>query len=266
MYSPASKKRDGPHTQTHTLHTLPLSPSHTQTYAHMRTPPTPYYTDGTHFGFHDWIPTPQPQPHARTVGRDRHVVAASTVTVSGAVLYAVRCALCAVYAQLRAVRPGQRKPSPLGGFSDTSSRPVTDDALVYRCLVSSSLFPPKRNVAAALHLAFSLPQTPLAVSSHRGPGAPLLPLAAPGSLPPSSHPVSPGHPDTETPFGCGETWAPPGPRDRRWNVMMRGHGRYQMSTLPGGWACCIYTRTVTVAVLPSLRLARKLRCRGALVL
>lgn len=47
-------------------------------------------------------------------------------------------------------------------LSDTSSRPVTDDALVYRCLVSSSLFPPlppKRNVASALHLAFSLTQT-----------------------------------------------------------------------------------------------------------
>lgn len=72
------------HTQTHLAHT------------DMRTPPTSYYTDGTHFGFHDWIPTPQPQPHARTVGSDRHVVAASTVTVPGALLCAVCCVLCAL--------------------------------------------------------------------------------------------------------------------------------------------------------------------------
>lgn len=149
----------------------------------MRTPPTPYYTDGTHFGFHDWIPTPQPQPHARTVGSDRHVVAASTVTVPGALLYAVCLVrlVCCVRPVVCCATQVNESHRPLGGFSDTSSRPVTDDALVYRCLVSSSIFHPlpRGTWQRPCTSRFSLPQTPLAVSSPRGAGAPSTPSAVP---------------------------------------------------------------------------------------
>lgn len=120
------KKRRPLHTDTHTQ---------LNSHSHSHAPPTSYYTDGTHFGFHDWDPTPQPQPHACTVGPDRHVVAAATATVLVAVLYAVSCALCPVAWCATFTSKGCR----CWAFSDTSSRLVTDDALVYRCLVSSSV-------------------------------------------------------------------------------------------------------------------------------
>lgn len=257
MYSPASKKRDA-RTQTHTL-------AHTD----MRTPPTSYYTDGTHFGFHDWIPTPQPQPHARTVGSDRHVVAASTVTVPGAVL----CCLCAPSCVLcDTFNKSHRRWAVL---SDTSSRPVTDDALVYRCLVSSSLFlpfPSRGTWPRPCTWRFPSPrQTPPAVSSPRGAGdqPPFLPLAAPVVAPRVTR--APIHRDTVRLWrDLGPTWAEgstPECHDERTRTISDVHPLQN-----GGKrekACCMYTGTVTVAVVvlsSFFRLARNLRCRGALVL
>lgn len=94
---------------------------------------------------------------------------------------------------------------------------MTGDDLVYRCLVPSSIFPPRETWQrpCAWRCFFPLHPPPIpkpsaAVSSPEVPAPPPFDLCCPGSLPPSSHPVSPGHPDRDTVRlwrDLGSTWA-----------------------------------------------------------
>lgn len=125
-------------------------PSRTHTQTHTR---THRHAHPTHIILHRWDTfwVSRLDPHTTTTTACAHSRYRSTCcsrldcnsTRRGAVC--ALCVMCLVCAQLCAVRHSRQKPSPLGGLSDTSSSPVTDDALVYRCLVSSSLFlnPPR---------------------------------------------------------------------------------------------------------------------------
>lgn len=214
---------------------LALTHTHPPTDTDMHTPPTSYYTDGHILGFTIG------SPHHETTTACAHSRLGSTccsrLDCNSTQCVTVCCVLCPVFCVLRVFSMLCAPPQvccatrslnavAAGRSSDTSSRPVTVDALVYRCLVSSSS-PPKRGTwhrPCTWRFPYADPGRGVFA---RGAG-PLSAFCCPARCPRRRTPC---HQSIQTQRHCSvvERLEPhPGPRDRRWNVMMGGgHGRYR---------------------------------------
>lgn len=164
---------------------LALTHTHPPTDTDMHTPPTSYYTDGHILGFTIG------SPHHETTTACAHSRLGSTccsrLDCNSTQCVTVCCVLCPGFCVLRVFSMLCAPPQvccatrslnavAAGRSSDTSSRPVTVDALVYRCLVSSSS-PPKEERGIGPAPGVFPTQTLTAVSSPEVP-VPSLPSAA----------------------------------------------------------------------------------------